>query len=284
MSSDRKKILVTGASGQLGQALQDCYQEYPALDFIFADRATLDITDEQWMSQYLDVHQPDIIINTAAYTAVDKAENDENTAYLVNEKGAHHLALACKSRNILFVHISTDYVFDGESNVPYKETDMVNPQTVYGQSKLAGERAIQEVAPGHFYIVRTSWLYSTNGHNFYNTMLRLAKEGKEISVVNDQWGSPTRADYLAKAIIIIALNGDSATSGIYHYAGEGKCTWYAFAKAILEKNYPNQHHIKPVSTKEYPTPARRPRNSMLNTSLIQNTFGIKISDWKSVIL
>lgn len=279
-----KKILVTGASGQLGRALQDCSKDYSTLDFIFTDRSTLDITDKGNLSELLDQHKPDVIINTAAYTAVDTAEVEKEAAFLINEIGVQHVALACKARNIQLIHISTDYVFDGKSTTPYRENDAANPQTVYGQSKLAGERAIQEIAPQHYYIIRTSWLYSIYGHNFYTTMLRLAKEGKEISVVNDQWGCPTRADYLAKALIDIVINGDSATSGIYHYAGEGKCTWYAFAKAILEKNYPENYTLKPVTSEEYPTDARRPRNSVLNTSLVQNTFGINILDWKTVIL
>lgn len=283
MYPDKKKILVTGATGQLGQAMQDIHGTYSSLDFIFADRGTLDITDEEWLSHYLDVHQPDVIINTAAYTAVDKAENDKETAFLVNEKGVAHIALACKARNIQLLHISTDYVFDGTATAPYQETDPVNPQTVYGKSKLAGERILQEISPAEYYIIRTSWLYSKNGHNFYNTMLRLAREGKEISVVDDQWGSPTLASDLAQVLIHIVLTGNPSNKGIYHYSGEGECTWYAFAKAILEKYYPNGYILKPVNTDQYPTDASRPVYSVLNKRTIKQAFNLEISDWERMI-
>lgn len=283
MYPDKKKILVTGATGQLGQAMQVIHGTYSSLDFIFADRGTLDITDEEWLSHYLDVHQPDVIINTAAYTAVDKAENDKEAAFLVNEKGVAHIALACKARNIQLLHISTDYVFDGTATAPYQETDPVNPQTVYGKSKLAGERILQEISPAEYYIIRTSWLYSKNGHNFYNTMLRLAREGKEISVVDDQWGSPTLASDLAQVLIHIVLTGNPSNKGIYHYSGEGECTWYAFAKAILEKYYPNGYILKPVNTDQYPTDASRPVYSVLNKRTIKQAFNLEISDWESMI-
>lgn len=283
MYPDKKKILVTGATGQLGQAMQDIHGTYSSLDFIFADRGTLDITNEEWLSHYLDVHQPDVIINTAAYTAVDKAENDKEAAFLVNEKGVAHIALACKARNIQLLHISTDYVFDGTATAPYRETDPVNPQTVYGKSKLAGERMLQEISPAEYYIIRTSWLYSKNGHNFYNTMLRLAREGKEISVVDDQWGSPTLASDLAQVLIHIVLTGNPSNKGIYHYSGEGECTWHAFAKAILEKYYPNGYILKPVNTDQYPTDASRPVYSVLNKRTIKQAFNLEISDWERKI-
>lgn len=280
MSTDKKKILVTGASGQLGQALQDVQAGYPDFDFIFADRSSLDITDEKWLSKYLDVHQPDVIINTAAFTAVDKAEQDKAAAFLVNEKGVGHIAFACKARNIQLLHISTDYVFDGKGSAPYIETDAVNPQTIYGRSKLAGENKIQTITPSKYYIIRTSWLFSQKGHNFYNTMLKLAASGKEISVVNDQWGCPTRADDLAEALLDMVKSEGKMPNGIYHYAGGEVCTWYAFAKAILDKHFPNDYILKPVNSKEYPTIAERPRYSVLNTSLIKKRFGLHINSWK----
>lgn len=283
MNTKKFKILVTGSSGQLGMAIKELSPDFGDLDFVFASRQDLDITNQEIVTNYLEYHKPDAIINTAAYTAVDKAEKNKEAAYLINEKGVASLATACKEHNVKLIHISTDYVFDGKGSVPYQETDEVNPQSVYGQSKLAGEHILQKIAPTQFYIIRTSWLYSKKGHNFYNTMLRLAKEGKEISVVNDQWGSPTRASELAKALITIAVQGNSQNSGVYHYSGEGECTWYAFAKAILEKYYPHNYSIKPVGSYEYPTPARRPGYSVLNTSLIKKTFGIQINDWKSDI-
>ena len=282
MNATRQKILVTGALGQLGLALQEESKSFTEIDFVFASRSDLDITNRKQLDHYLDLHKPSFIINTAAYTAVDKAESEKEATFLINEKGAENIALACKKRKIGLIHISTDYVFDGETTVAYKEADAVNPLTVYGQSKLAGEQAIQNIALTHYYIIRTSWLYSKKGHNFYNTMLRLAKEAKEISVVDDQWGSPTLADNLARALIHIAITGEASQSGVYHYTGGGECTWYAFAKAILEKNYPD-HTLKPIPASAYPTAAKRPSYSVLNTSHIENTFGLNIVDWKSVI-
>jgi dTDP-4-dehydrorhamnose reductase len=283
MSVTRLKILVTGASGQLGMALQEESMSHTSVDFIFASRSDLDIVNHNNIKDYLDLHKPIFVINTAAYTAVDKAESEQERAFLINEVGAKNIALACKKRNIGLIHISTDYVFDGEAIVAYKETDAVNPLTVYGRSKLAGERAIQKIALSHYYIIRTSWLFSKKGHNFYNTMLRLANEGKDISVVNDQWGSPTRAEELASAILHIAITGEASQSGVYHYTGGGECTWYAFAKAILEKNYPDHYSLRPVMTSEYPTVAKRPRYSVLCTANFEKTFGLNIMDWTTVV-
>jgi dTDP-4-dehydrorhamnose reductase len=282
MSSKRIKLLVTGASGQLGRALKEEVGKHSNIDFIFTSRSELDITNRDSVRDQVNVHKPSIIINTAAYTAVDMAESENTKAFLVNEKGVENIALACKERNIRLIHISTDYVFDGTATVPYRETDPVNPQTVYGKSKLAGEKAIQNSALTEYYIIRTSWLYSLKGNNFYNTMLRLGKEGKKIAVVNDQWGSPTLASNLSKALIHIALTGDATKKGVYHYSGEGACTWYAFAKAILDKHVPNNYFLQPVSTKEYPTAAIRPKYSVLNKSAIKNMFNIEIDDWQKM--
>jgi len=283
MKGARQKILVTGALGQLGLALQEEGENYNEVDFVFASRSDLDITKTNDVEDYLDLHQPNFVINAAAYTAVDKAESDQEAAFLINEKGVKNLALFCDRNDIGLAHVSTDYVFDGEATEPYTEAGKVNPQTVYGKSKLAGERAILRMEPSHYYIIRTSWLYSKKGHNFRNTMLRLAKEGKPISVINDQWGSPTLANDLAHVLIDIALTGEDWQSGIYHYSGGGECTWFAFAKAILERNHQGQYTLKPIPTSEYPTAARRPRYSVLNTKHIENTFALNIADWKSVI-
>lgn len=283
MGKDRIKILVTGALGQLGQAIKELSDTYDALHFIFASREDLDITNKDALQAYVITHQPDAIINTAAYTAVDKAETNKETAFLVNEKAVRYMAAVCKQYNIKLVHVSTDYVFDGLNTIPYTELDKVNPQTVYGQSKLAGEQALQEVNLDTYFIVRTSWLYSKKGHNFYNTMLRFAKEGKQISVVNDQWGSPTNANELAKVLITIAIHGSFKDSGVYHYTGGGKCTWYAFAKAILEKYYPDNFRLTPVSTDQYPTPAKRPIYSVLDTSLVKNKFSVDVNNWEYYI-
>ncbi len=283
MATQRIKVLVTGSSGQLGLALQAEVKNRNDMDVFFATKKDLDITNLASIIAQLDHYKPEVIINTAAYTAVDQAESNKEKAFLVNEKGVQNIAQACKERGIALIHISTDYVFDGESKVPYKEKDPVNPQTVYGKSKLAGEKAIQKIAPKEYYIIRTSWLYSNNGNNFYNTMLRLGKEGRAISVVNDQWGSPTLAGDLAKALIHIALSGDESKKGVYHYSGGGACTWYAFAKAILEKHFPNNYILKPILTKEYQTAAIRPKYSVLNTNAIKHTFNLKINDWRSMI-
>lgn len=283
MSTNRIKILVTGASGQLGQAIKEVASKHQDFHFICTSRNELDICDQESLSTQLDLHNPKVLINTAAYTAVDKAESEKENAFLINAKGVENIALACKYRNIKLLHLSTDYVFDGAASAPYRETDPVNPQTVYGKSKLAGEKILQEISPAEYYIIRTSWLYSKNGHNFYNTMLRLAQEGKKISVVDDQWGSPTRADELAEVLIHIARTGDASKSGVYHYSGEGECTWYAFAKAILEKYHPGAFSLIPVPTEHFPTIAKRPFYSVLNKMRIKDTFDLQINDWRSII-
>lgn len=283
MTLSKQKILVTGASGQLGLALRAQAVNHREIDFFFVTRSELDITNKEVVQAFLEIHTPDVLINTAAYTAVDKAESEQGAAFLVNETGVENLAMSCKALDIFLIHISTDYVFDGQGNQPYTEKDVVNPQTVYGKSKLAGEKAIIKIAPKMYYIVRTSWLYSKQGRTFYNTMLRLANEGKEISVVNDQWGSPTLSNELAKILIYMAVHRHSSASGVYHYSGEGACTWYAFAKAILEKYHPTHYLLRPVSSHEYPTAAKRPTYSVLDTSLIKKSFGLEIKNWKSVV-
>lgn len=283
MAVQRIKILVTGSSGQLGLALQEEVKNRTDIDVFFATRQDLDITSPKSIIAQLDTHNPDVIINTAAYTAVDEAEHNKEKAFLVNEKGVENVAMVCKERNITLIHISTDYVFDGLRTIPYKEEDPVNPQTVYGASKLAGERAIEKQELLHYFIVRTSWLYSKRGRNFYNTMLRLASEGKEISVVNDQYGSPTLANNLAKAVLTIANQFEKATSGVYHYSGEGSCTWYAFAKAILDKHYSGSYSVLPITTAQYPTAARRPKYSVLDKTAIKRVFNLKIENWLTQI-
>ena len=283
MSIKNIKVVVTGASGQLGQALKTLSNDYDTIDFVFASRSDLDITNKETLQEFVTIHQPDAIINTAAYTAVDKAESNKEAAFLVNERAVGYLAEVCKMSAITLLHISTDYVFNGAATTPYKETDITNPETVYGASKLAGERIIQEIAPEHFFIIRTSWLYSKNGHNFYNTMLRLANEGKDISVVNDQWGTPTLASELATALIEIVLRAKSSDSGIYHYSGNGVCTWYAFAKALLEKYHSSNYTLKAVDSSQYPTVAKRPKYSVLDKSLIKTTFGISPTNWELLV-
>ena len=229
-----KKVLVTGANGQLGKAIQVEGVLYPELDFVFATKEMLDITSTISIHQAVQEHQPDFIINTAAYTAVDKAEKDEEASYLLNEKAVQTLATICKEHAIALIHISTDYVFDGISKEAYVEETTTNPQTIYGKSKLAGEKTIQAIDGLVYIIIRTSWLYSNYGHNFYKTMLRLGGTKKEIQVVNDQYGIPTLANDLAIAILDIMPKLTTTNSGIYHYSNEGSTTWYAFAKAIFK--------------------------------------------------
>jgi dTDP-4-dehydrorhamnose reductase len=275
-------VLVTGANGQLGQSLQFIAAAYPELHFVFCTSSDLDITDSESCDTAFSKIKPNFCINAAAYTAVDNAENEPEKAHLINVAGAKNLAGVCKKHNAILIHISTDFVFDGEKKSPYTEGDIPNPTGVYGQSKLDGERAIQAVFD-HYFIIRTSWVYSQFGNNFMKTMLRLASERESLSVVNDQIGTPTNAVDLAEALvkIIIANNQQSTTGnfGIYNYSNEGQCSWYDFAKAIFEAN-DITIDLKPIPTTSFPTPAKRPAYSVLDKTKIKNTFGIKIKDWK----
>lgn len=273
-----KKILVTGADGQLGRVLQDECVLYPELTLVFATKHELDITDILSIEKAISTYQPDLIINTAAYTAVDAAENNQEAAYLLNDKAVNFLAGSCKENDIAFIHISTDYVFDGSSADAYTETSQVNPQTVYGASKLAGEEAIQAVDGLTYVIIRTSWLYSNYKHNFYKTMLRLGSQKSELRVVNDQFGIPTLANDLAIAILEIAPKLDSTNKGIYHYSNQSKTTWYAFAKAIFEISKLDVL-VTPVISEEFDTIAIRPKNSILDCSKIVEVFKVKRKPW-----
>lgn len=275
-------VLVTGAGGQLGQALQSIAQKYPEIAFVFCDSKTIDITKPEHIEQVFNQFQPDFCINAAAYTAVDKAESEPQQARLINVVGAKNIAESCKKYDSVLLHISTDFVFDGTKNSPYNESDSTHPKGVYGQTKLDGEIAIQETWHKHI-IIRTSWVYSQFGHNFMKTMLRLAKERSEISVVNDQTGTPTNAVDLAEVLVKI-INEHSKLNtehfGIYNFSNEGQCTWYDFAKAIFEKN---QLDIKvhAIPTSSFPTPAQRPAYSVLDKSKIKSVFGVEINPWKT---
>lgn len=282
-SIKHKKVLVTGSDGQLGKALQNECVSYPELIFVFTTKQELDITDALSIEKAINTYQPGIIINTAAYTAVDTAENDQEAAYLLNEKAVGLLASSCNKNNIKLIHISTDYVFDGASKDAYTETSQVNPQTVYGKSKLAGEVAIQAIDDLTYAIIRTSWLYSDYGHNFYKTMLRVGSQKSELQVVNDQYGIPTLANDLACAILEIAPKLDPTNKGIYHYSNQGKTTWYAFAKAIFEASELDVL-VTPITSELYPTAAKRPKNSELNCEKITSKFHINRSFWKDALL
>lgn len=275
------KILVTGANGQVGSELKQLSSQFMESDFIFTDRRMLDICNKNLLRNFLNANNIDFIINCAAYTAVDNAEKDEQAADTVNHIAVFNLAKEAKDRGIKLVHISTDYVFDGKNFKPYIETDDVNPQSVYGKTKLAGEQSILEIAPEGAIIIRTSWVYSSFGSNFVKTMLKLGKEKDEIGVIFDQIGTPTYAKDLAEVIlnIIHSPEYNNIKPEIYHFSNEGVCSWYDFAVEIMKISKLNCK-IKSIESKEYPTPAKRPHYSLLNKSKIKNKFNIQIPHWK----
>ena len=271
-------VLVTGANGQLGQAIQFVAANYPNIHFVFCSSSDLDITNKENCEFIFNKEKPDFCINAAAYTAVDKAESEPEKAELINVIGAKNLSEACKNFNAKLIHISTDFVFDGSKNSPYNETDLPNPKGVYGQTKLDGEIAIQEVFDAYF-IIRTSWVYSQFGNNFMKTMLRLASERTSLSVVNDQIGSPTNAVDLANAILKIVESKTNNQFGIYNFSNEGQCSWFNFAKKIFEINQV-KIEVTPIPTTQFPTPAERPKYSVLDKTKIKTTFGIDIKPWE----
>ena len=271
-------VLVTGANGQLGQAIQFVAANYPNIHFVFCSSSDLDITNKENCEFIFNKEKPDFCINAAAYTAVDKAESDPEQAHLINCIGAKNLAEICKEFNAKLIHVSTDFVFDGSKNAPYNETDLTNPKGVYGQTKLEGEIAIQEVFEAYF-IIRTSWVYSQFGNNFMKTMLRLASERTSLSVVNDQIGSPTNAVDLANAILKIVESKTNNQFGIYNFSNEGQCSWFNFAKKIFEINQV-KIEVRPIPTTQFPTPAERPKYSVLDKTKIKTTFGIDIKPWE----
>ncbi|WP_163515143.1 dTDP-4-dehydrorhamnose reductase [Gelidibacter japonicus] len=270
-------VLVTGADGQLGQCIQNITHQFPSLDFLFADRNTLDITVANDVLDFFETNAIDWCINCAGYTAVDNAENDQENAYKVNSIGAKNMAQACQKNDVKMVHISTDFVFDGLKTTPYTELDKTNPVNVYGESKLKGENEIKQILDKHF-IIRTSWLYSEYGNNFMKTMLGLAQDRQELSVVNDQLGTPTYAGDLARVVLnIIKLR--SQDYGVYHYSNEGITSWFEFAKAIFEESN-IELYIIPIETKDYPTLTKRPRYSVLDKSKIKKMLNVEILDWR----
>ena len=276
-------VLVTGANGQLGQAIQSIVEKFPDIEFEFCDSEKLDITDYDNVNAVFNEFIPDYCINAAAYTAVDKAESEPEKAYSINVLGTQNLAKICKMNNTVLLHVSTDFVFDGTKKTPYTELDEPNPTGVYGQTKLDGEEAIKELWEKHF-IIRTSWVYSKFGNNFMKTMLRLGTEREELSVVNDQTGTPTNAVDLAEVLIKMVESChaelvSASNYGIYNFSNEGQCSWYDFAKKIFEINNITID-LHPIPTKDYPTPAKRPAYSVLDKSKIKETFGIGIDSWE----
>lgn len=275
-------VVVTGAGGQLGQALQFIAPNYPEIQFVFCDSTILDITNLSCVEQIFKQHKPNFCINAAAYTAVDKAESEHEKAHLINVDGPKNLAKVCKEFDTILLHISTDFVFDGTKDSPYSEEDTPNPTGVYGQTKLDGEKAIQECWNKHF-IIRTSWVYSQFGNNFMKTMLRLASERDKLSVVNDQIGTPTNAVDLAEILAKLCTSTfhlpSSNLFGIYNFSNEGQCSWYDFAKKIFEFNNV-KINLEPIPTTSFPTPAKRPAYSVLDKSKIKNTFGVEVKQWE----
>ena len=271
------KALVTGGNGQLAQSLKDVVNHQDELDVDFQDLPDLDITNKQQLESYFSNNELDYCINCAAYTAVDLAEEQSDLAYAVNAEGPKCLAEVCQKHQVTLIHISTDFVFDGQKRIPYLETDAPIPLSVYGASKLQGERNIQDVMDTYF-IVRTSWLYSEYGNNFIKTMLRLSETRDEISVVSDQIGSPTYAGDLAEVLIKIVLSSSKAY-GLYHFSNFGAISWYDFAVEIF-KQFGKTIEVKPIKTKDYPTAAKRPKYSVLDTTKIKNNFDYTINDWQ----
>jgi dTDP-4-dehydrorhamnose reductase len=280
------RILVTGTNGQLGSEIRKISGSYPEIEFAFTDIDELDITNPWKVADYLNTFKPSYLINCAAYTAVDKAETDFSTATLLNASAVGILAEQSAEIGCKIIHISTDYVFSGRGPRPYKEDDRLDPQSVYGKTKLEGEKLCQKLNPDSL-IIRTSWLYSAFGNNFVKTMIRLGSEKTELGVIVDQIGTPTNAADLAFAImkIISAAIRDekSYIPGIYHYSNEGVASWYDFAKAIFEIGGINCK-VKPIATEDYPSPVPRPPYSVLNKSKIKLIFGIEIPHWRDSLL
>ncbi|MCW1146912.1 dTDP-4-dehydrorhamnose reductase [Flavobacterium lacisediminis] len=273
-------VLVTGANGQLGQSIQFIADKHPNIQFVYTDFQEMDITNLESCQTVFSKYKPQFCINTAAYTAVDKAESEAEKAQLINAIGPENLAKICKEFDTILVHISTDFIFDGTSKTPYLESDIPNPQSVYGQTKLDGEIAIQKNWEKHF-IVRTSWVYSQFANNFMKTMLRLASERDNLSVVNDQIGTPTNAVDLADVLLNIITKDEIQIShfGTYNFSNEGVCSWYDFANEIFHQSKISIH-LNPIPTEAYPTPAKRPAYSVLDKTKIKKVFGVLIKDWK----
>ncbi|PHS73246.1 MAG: dTDP-4-dehydrorhamnose reductase [Cycloclasticus sp.] len=276
-------ILVTGGSGQLGQSIRRLITKNADYKVSFPKRQQLNLEDSQSIRDYFNQHTVDLIINCAAYTAVDKAESEPEQADQLNHLAVKRLAKMAVEQNAKLIHISTDYVFAGISCKPYVESDDVAPQGVYGLTKLKGEQAILSIMPDNAVIIRTSWLYSEFGNNFVKTMLKLGEQRNELNVVSDQLGTPTYAGDLAQAIICIvqseAFNQTNFKSSIYHYSNEGVCSWYDFAKTIFELSGIDCS-VSPIASKDYPTLAKRPNYNVLNKAKIKQAYALDVPYWK----
>lgn len=275
-------ILITGANGQLGSELKSLTKNTAQEHFFYTDVQELDITDHPAVLQFIENNSIDTIINCAAYTAVDKAESAFEISAALNHLAVENFAKIAKEKALKFIHISTDYVFDGNKCTPYNETDTPNPQSVYGETKLAGELAMQAINPKNSIIIRTSWVYSSFGANFVKTMLRLASEKATLGVILDQIGTPTYAGDLAKTILKILPKLNNEEVAVYHYSNEGVCSWYDFSKAIFEiKKIKIQ--VNPITSAAYPTAAKRPFYSVLNKNKLKTKFNIEIPYWREAL-
>lgn len=273
-------ILITGGNGQLGSELREISPNYLEYNFFFTDKSDLDITDHKAVKAFVDINKINVIINCAAYTSVDKAESEPELSDAINNLAVANFAQIAKEKSIKLIHISTDYVFDGTNYKPYVETDVPNPQSVYGQTKLYGEIALQKINPSNSIIIRTSWVYSKFGNNFVKTMLDLAKTRVELNVVADQIGSPTNAADLASCILAILPQIQNHLVEVYNYSNEGVCSWYDFSKAIFElKKYSIK--VNPIAGSQFPSAAKRPFFSVLNKTKIKNKYVIEIPHWRT---
>jgi dTDP-4-dehydrorhamnose reductase len=277
-----KNILITGTKGQLGSEFGKLSEQFPEFNFIPTDIDNLDLTKKADIIQCVEENKINYIINCAAYTAVDKAEDEIELCYKINRDAVQNLAEAANGKAKI-IHVSTDYVFDGKGVRPYEETDPTNPQSVYGKSKLAGEEALLAACPESM-VIRTAWLYSEFGNNFVKTMLRFGKERPELNVIDDQKGTPTYAGDLAQAILDIIIYCEEEKTfhpGIYHYSNEGETTWFAFTRKILQLAGIETCKVNPITTEQYPTKATRPMYSVLNKTKIKKTFNITVPEWES---
>lgn len=279
------KVLVAGANGQVGRSLQARVPN--GIDLVALPSTQLDITSQASISKAFKEHKPAVLINAAAYTAVDKAEVEEEEARAANASGPKLLAQACKENNTFFVHISTDYVFDGNADLPYKETDPINPINIYGKTKAEGEQAIMR-SGARYAILRTSWVFSEYGKNFLKTMVQLGQQQTRLNIVFDQMGAPTYAGHIADAIYTIIKNKDKIESEIFHFTGNQITSWMDFAKFIFKTGFENgklRHRVfvKGITSEEYPTASKRPKNSVMDCKKIKDLCGIDASDWQAAV-
>lgn len=272
-------ILVTGSKGQLGSEIRELAENYPGYSFFFTDIEELDICDKDKVVSFCRTKSIAAIINCAAYTAVDKAESEPELADKINHRAVKNLGEVAKTQNLKLIHISTDYVFNGRGFQPYPTDHKTAPVNKYGETKLKGELALKDINPSNSMIIRTSWVYSSFGNNFVKTMLRLGKERKELNVIYDQVGVPTYAADLAEFILEKAIEAKDEDLKIYHFTNEGVCSWYDFAKEIMELGK-IECEVNPIPTSAYPTPAKRPFYSLMDKTSLKKDFGVEIPYWK----